>query len=695
MNRPLDPSCRSACSGAALALALHVLLLALALGQIVYLASRHRVRVDATSDQMWSLTESTRRIVAGLDRRLVIEAYLSPKEDLPAQLRDTRAVLENFLDELVQLGRGMVTVQRFNPNDDKAIQDKCTRVGIKPIDARSSSSSAFGVSRHWQGLRLLYDGGKQKVLEQLAPQSSLLAHAVLTPANKEVVTKQRRKIGYMEWPSAPGGQQAQGAGWDFVRTASDISKRYEFKNFKDAEGALVPEDIDTLVLFRPMDLSDRQKYVIDQFLMRGGTIALFADVADYGLAPQRQCLKVPMALDAKDSAVRWQEQLLHYGIDLPGQIVADMAPQAMQVQNPLAGGFEYMGVPVQMGLIRQVAYPYFFHAVDGDWAQVADRLATAGGRLDEEQASYFRKTLRPGIDSDEFLFTAFKKFKRGPGFYWPSLIRLRTNGVEPDLPTGVEGRVLLWSSPLVIVEDPPQNLNSLLGRDLQSQLLANQAFQQKLNDRLPSEPRRQVPLMLELKGSFPSFFAGKQRPLKASELAEQEARKQADSEGDAKDAEAGPDIGPPMPDKKAEPAAADAVAEAAQLEAAVRPGRILAVCDSDFVRDDLVRGNYRQQGGPMSLFGGSFFLMMLDWLSQDADLVELQSRLPSDRTVALIDPSLMGEDRRDTERRLRAARTWLVSANVALPGLLLLGLGLGVLVVRRSQKRRFLESIGN
>ena len=35
MNRPLDPSCRSACSGAALALALHVLLLALALGQIV------------------------------------------------------------------------------------------------------------------------------------------------------------------------------------------------------------------------------------------------------------------------------------------------------------------------------------------------------------------------------------------------------------------------------------------------------------------------------------------------------------------------------------------------------------------------------------------------------------------------------------------------------------------------------------
>ena len=698
-HQDLAMTSRRSQSGLAIALALHFVLLLVVLGQVVYLATRHRARLDATSDQLYSLTESTRRIVGQLEKRLVVEAYFSPKEDLPADLRNTRVVLDNFLDELVQLGKGKVVVKRFNPIDDKNLQDTCTRIGIKPIDTQSATTTAVGVSRHWQGLRLVYDGGKQKVLEQIAPTVSFLAEATVTPAIKEVVTKERRKVGFMEWPSAVPGQQGQAMGWETVRSMPDVAKRYDLQNYKDAEGALVPEDVETLVLFRPTDLTDRQKYVIDQFLMRGGTVVLFADAADYGLSPNRQCAKIPMSLDAKDSQHRWQDQLLHYGIEQPGQIVADLAPQAGQAQNPLTGGFEYLGVPMQMGIVRQVGYPYFFHAVDGDWSQpqIANKLASAGGKLDEEQAAYYRRTLRPGIDTDEFLFKAFRQFKRGPGMYWPCLLRLRSNGVEPSLPDGVSGRVLLWSSPLTIIEDPQATLNSLMGRDLQSQMLANQGFNQKLQQRLQSEPRRQAPLMLEVSGMFPSFFAGKQRPKKASELKEEEDRKKAEAEGEkpAEEAAAKPEIGPPAP-KPQEDAVAKAPADPEPLLTASKKGRIVAFADSDFVRDDFVRGAFRQQGGPYSIFGAAFFPMLLDWISQDSDLVALQSRLPQDRKLALLgDQVEESVDRRDTERQLRTTRTTLVVANVVGPCLVVLGVGLLVLFYRRAQKRRFLESIGN
>ncbi|MGE3174509.1 MAG: Gldg family protein [Planctomycetota bacterium] len=686
--------------GAVLGNGLHVVLLLLVLGQLVYLASRYRVRLDATEDQLFSLTESTRKIVGGLEKRLIIEAYLSPKEDLPAQFRDTRTVLENFLDELVQLGRGKVAVQRFNPLDDKAIQEKCTRIGIKPIDAQTQTTSAMSVQRHWQGLRLVYGGGKQKVLEQIGPQSSFLAEAVLTPAIKEVVTEQKRKIGYMEWPSQAPGQQGQALAWNFVRTVDDVAKRYEFQNFKDAEGALIPDDIGTLMLFRPRDLTDRQKYVVDQFVMRGGTLVLFADVADYALAPRRQCSKLPLSLDAQESEYKWQEQLLNYGIDQTGRIVADMAQQAMQARNPLMQGWEYFGIPVQQ-FARQVAYPYFFHAVDGDWAQVAERLASMGGRLDQEQKEYFERTLRPGIDSDEFLFKAFKQLKRGPGFYWPAAIQLRRGGAGVDLPEGVEGRALLWSSPLTITEDPPASLNPLQGADLQAQTLANQAFMQKLNTRVQSEARKQWPLMLDLHGDFPSFFVGKPRPKKASELAEEDARKAAEAEAAGKDeapAPADPDVGPPPPEKKQDPTAESppAVPDPEPLQRAAAGARILVIADSDFLRDDFLQGAYQQAGGPRSLFGGAFFLHMLDWLSQDSDLVELQSRIPIDRKLELIEPLAdRAEDRRDTEKRLRTATNVLVTANVLAPAGVLLLLGLGVMTVRRAQKKAFLESVGN
>jgi hypothetical protein len=144
---------RSRQSGLALSLTLHCVLLLLVLGQVVYLATRHRARIDATSDQLYSLTESTLRIVGGLEKRLVVEAYFSPKEELPADLRNTRVVLDNFLDELIQIGKGKVVVKRFNPIEDKALQDTCTRIGIKPIDTQSSTTTAVGVSRAYKSTR--------------------------------------------------------------------------------------------------------------------------------------------------------------------------------------------------------------------------------------------------------------------------------------------------------------------------------------------------------------------------------------------------------------------------------------------------------------------------------------------------------------------------------------------------------------
>ena len=46
--------------GLVLALLVHALLLVVVLAQIVFLASRHRVRIDLTSDKMSSTTESTK-----------------------------------------------------------------------------------------------------------------------------------------------------------------------------------------------------------------------------------------------------------------------------------------------------------------------------------------------------------------------------------------------------------------------------------------------------------------------------------------------------------------------------------------------------------------------------------------------------------------------------------------------------------
>ena len=693
--------------GGALAVVLHVVLLLAVLGQIVYLASRHRARVDLTTDRLWSSTDSTRRLLDKLEQRLVVEAYFSPQEKLPVAFRETRVWAEGFLDELVQLGKGKVVVQRFDPNADAAVKSRADRVGVKPLQLSSSSTTSLSVDVHWQGLRLLYGGDKQKVIPQFLPQVSFYAEAVLTPAIKELTTTQKRKFGYMEWPvTAVGQQQPGGIGWNFLRTLEGIARRYEFQNYKDEDGALLPDDLDTLFLFRPKELTDRQKYVLDQFVVRGGTLVVFADASEYAIGPQRVFTRIPLPLDAAGSKQPLLGQLLHYGIDWKPKVVADLAQRAHQGREP----YEYLAAGQMDNFGRQtmvpVAYPYFFHALPFDWKNIAADLAKDGnGKVDEAAASSYRQRFGPGMPSDEFLFAAYKQNGRGPGFYWPTWVGLREKaGGVADLPPNVTGRVHLWSSPAALVEDPPQLLNPFgNARDAIQRNTEYLKFRTKLTERLRSEPRLQVPLMVEVAGRFTSVFAGQERPKRPSEIKEEEARKAAptakvDDPATPQDESKPTDSGPPAQPAKPDGKGADQQAQAAEPPMRTdgdKPGRILVVGDADFLRDDIARGDFAQAGGPVSgRMAAPFFAQMLDWLAEDDDLVALQSKTANDRTLKFVDgDSVTGADPRQAEVALRNKVRVLRWTNIVLPGGLLALLGCVVLTVRRAQKRSFLASL--
>jgi ABC-type uncharacterized transport system involved in gliding motility auxiliary subunit len=136
--------------------------------------------------------------------------------------------------------------------------------------------------------------------------------------------------------------------------------------------------------------------------------------------------------------------------------------------------------------------------------------------------------------------------------------------------------------------------------------------------------------------------------------------------------------------------------EAPAAERGDRPGRIVVVGDADFLRDDIVRGDHAQAGGPVSgRSAAPFFAQMLDWLAEDKDLVALQSKVATDRSLKLLEETRdPNADPRLHEQALRRKTTLLRTLNVVLPGALLAALGLCVYFVRRAQKRTFLSSIG-
>lgn len=514
---PVTQRTRATSGGYASEVALRVVLLLIVFGELVFLASRYRVRVDLTGDKLYSLTDSTRQVLSGMEDRLLVECYFSKESRLPAALREMRRQLENLLDEYVQLSDGKVVLQKLDPQDDAMLKDKASRLGMRAIPVSDTGDASLSIRELWQGMRLLYGAEKQEVIDFFGfQQATALYEAELTPKIKALTVKNKTKVGMIAFateggPAANpfGGGGGAGKGYGQLAQLDGIKGRYDLQNIDLTQGQLVPDDTSTLLLIRPKNLTDRQKYAVDQFLMRGGNLVVFADNYEYEIGDQRSFRGRKVNYDAADAKLKFIDQLAHYGVKVEEKLVADALEAASRRSQFLVPRRTIIG-----NVWSPIPYPYWFQPLALDYAELADQFVLNAAVQDgnrRETVEQYRALFKPGADKSHDLLQGMNEL---PSFFWPCPI-----AVADKPPEGVAGRVILRTSPFSFAEEPPMDLNPLGWNrmDAQQQNESLRTFVRKINDRLRSEPRQQFGLMVELTGTFPSFFAGKEIPPRRTE----------------------------------------------------------------------------------------------------------------------------------------------------------------------------------
>ncbi|MEM7198674.1 MAG: Gldg family protein [Planctomycetota bacterium] len=748
---------------------LRVILLLAVLGQLVFLASRYRTRVDVTEDQLYSLTPSTRQVLEGLDDRLLVEAYFSKESRLPGPYREFRRDLDNFLDECVQLSDGKLVIQRLDPQDDAMVREKATRLGIQAVSVSDTSGeSALAIKEIWQGLRMMYGADKQEVIPFLSfvdeagrPRTTYQYEAEFTPKIKALTVLEKTKVGVLAFATEGGapnpmmpGSGGTAKGFTKLGEIEGVKGRYELANVDMSQGQLVPEDMSSLLLIRPKNLTDRQKYAIDQFVMRGGKLVVFADTNEYEVGQQRTFRGRKVNYDATDSQLKFLDQLKHYGVDVQDKLVSDALPDA-------DGAYPFVfGRRHPLGFVQavQLQYPYWFRPLPLNYSELADRFVTGANGDTAELVDRYRKTFMSGMDTDHQLLSGMTQ---GPGLFWACPVDL----ADP-LPDGVEGRVLMRTSPMAYLEDPPLDLNPL-GFSRNDPAAQNESilqFNDRISQKVESEPRQQFGLMVEVSGKFTSFFKGKDIPPRRKEdvasaapgaapdplvepiqqlpvtaPAAVPAAEKTEAGGDGADGGAGQDPQNPTETEAQEPAPATEKAEGAEgetqepqtqepqtqepqtqepavqapaLEGPAAPmpeapveeedpdpifeaqglPQITVIGDSDFVRDDLIEGEYARAGGPFSQLGPVFIGNLMDALGEDSDLLALRNKARPDRRMQFIerDPRMGLEE----QQQLVKSRTqWLQWLNIGGPFVAIMVIWLLFGMRRRARKASFLASV--
>lgn len=422
------------------------------------LAADHVLRLDLTTDRLHSLDEASKAIVAGLDRPLVVRAYVSG--GLEAPYNNHEQAIRDKVEEFAVYSRGRMRVKVVDPADDPALLEEARSYGLTPLEYTVRTADRAELRKVWMGAVVLY-GDRTEVLPTLTRLGSLeydLAAAIDRASTKA------EDIPILAWSVGHGEPDPTRAEGPLRAMIEAIGKKFVIAPVELGGPGLLDDKIDALVVIGPSSpLPDRALWQIDQFLMKGKGAAIFVTNNRPDLRAMRP-VRVGSGLDPL---------LGHYGVELRRDIVLDrvangamrmpvregdrmgsrevntpLIPKATELsrRSPLTSGLDGMLFPFASSL--GVASPL----PEGVSAEVLARSADTAGAVQS------LKTMDP-----EALVNVLSSEKRGPFDLlvaltgaWRSFFETRaTPPPDPAVPEEQDGLVA-ESAP--VVEGAPARL---------------------------------------------------------------------------------------------------------------------------------------------------------------------------------------------------------------------------------------------
>ncbi|MDX1652490.1 MAG: Gldg family protein [Brumimicrobium sp.] len=248
-------------------------------------------RVDFTKDKRYSLTETTVNFLNNdslLTDKILFKVYL--EGDFPAEIKRLQTAVKDKLDEFKYYAGDRIEYEFIDPNegsieDQEALKEQLydRARGIRPVDVTFRSKGNAQIVEIFPGAVVEYrgntvdhirfmEGGKYQLNAQLEEQIqrsiNTLEYKYMQVLAKATRTT-KKTLAFIHGHGELGIPYTQGA-------RSKIEDSYIIKDII-INGAIDALDgIDGIILANPTEkYSDKDKFIIDQYLMNGGNIMVF------------------------------------------------------------------------------------------------------------------------------------------------------------------------------------------------------------------------------------------------------------------------------------------------------------------------------------------------------------------------------------------------------------------------------------
>lgn len=318
-----------------------VILTIAAMGAANFVGTRYFKRLDLTAEKVYTLSQGSKDLVKNLPDRLNVKLFMS--EDLKPPFKQHAQFVRDLLSEYETYSEGKLKLEivKIGEGDSKK-EEEAQKYKVQKSNRGVVSANKFEIGSTFLGVGFDYHGEIESI--PVIDKDVGLEFDISGLIKQMTVKKQKIAFASSEGELTPSGGHGSG-----VQIIGEFLKRSGFEATTVELKAAIPPDIDALLIVgAKQPFSDRAKYVLDQFLMRGKSVGIFIDGQMLQTPRGMMMPGMDMPQIAQNNEANLDDLLSAYGVKIKQDIILDM-------QN-------YIG-PVQVGgQMLGVNHPVFLAA---------------------------------------------------------------------------------------------------------------------------------------------------------------------------------------------------------------------------------------------------------------------------------------------------------------------------------------------
>lgn len=313
------------------------------------------LRFDLTSERRYTLSKHTKAMLKEIDEPVLFRVYL--EGDFPADFKRLQAETKEMLNQF-RAYNSNIDYEFFNPNsftdhdEQQMFYQKLASKGIQPTQIQVGDGSTV-TSQILIPAADVYYRGRETTIQLLQSQkyvsdADLLNNSIqnleynLSSAIRALAAGQKRSIGFLQGHGELNGPVL----YDFQRSLQEFYN-LEYVTIDEKIQALTAHRksegdtayrfynlYDLIIIAKPTQpFSDKDLYILDQYVMYGGKVLWLVDPLDADLDSlasrgQFMATRYPLGVD---------EMLFTYGVRLNPDLVMDVRCRPIPVQVGMVG----------------------------------------------------------------------------------------------------------------------------------------------------------------------------------------------------------------------------------------------------------------------------------------------------------------------------------------------------------------------